>query len=165
MVAAAGDGSYAPTAYWTTPIHEYNRRIDEGFAQHLESEGVEFLQFAFRWVNCLLVREVPFELAPRLWDTYLAEGPRLKEYLIYVLAAFLLTWKETLRCAWLCDRRNEVHAFPLQEHGLSGGHYVFAKGTLGWVDYQGPGAGAQPGVCVESKLQGGKSTPRLSSPG
>lgn len=74
------------------------RRIDDGFAQHLESEGVEFLQFAFRWVNCLLVREVPFQLAPRLWDTYLAEGPRLKEYLIYVLAAFLLTWKDTLRC-------------------------------------------------------------------
>ncbi len=76
----------------------HHSRIDEGFAQHLEAEGVEFLQFAFRWVNCLVVREVPFQLAPRLWDTYLAEGPRLKEFLIYVLAAFLLQWKDTLRC-------------------------------------------------------------------
>jgi len=26
------------------------RRIDEPFTQHLESEGLEFLQFTFRWV-------------------------------------------------------------------------------------------------------------------
>ena len=41
---------------------------------HLEKEGLQFIQFAFRWVNCLLLREVPFALAVRLWDTYLAEG-------------------------------------------------------------------------------------------
>lgn len=34
----------------------------------------QFIQFAFRWVNCLLLREVPFPLAIRLWDTYLSEG-------------------------------------------------------------------------------------------
>ncbi len=27
-----------------------------------------------RWVNCLLLRELPFDLGIRLWDTYLAEG-------------------------------------------------------------------------------------------
>lgn len=43
-------------------------------AAHLEKEGLQFIQFAFRWVNCLLLREVPFALAVRLWDTYLAEG-------------------------------------------------------------------------------------------
>lgn len=43
-------------------------------AAHLEKEGLQFIQFAFRWVNCLLLREVPFSLAVRLWDTYLAEG-------------------------------------------------------------------------------------------
>ncbi len=43
-------------------------------ASHLEKEGLQFIQFAFRWVNCLLLREVPFPLAVRLWDTYLAEG-------------------------------------------------------------------------------------------
>lgn len=73
------------------------RRIDEPCAQHVDDEGVEFLQFAFRWVNCLLVREVPFPLAMRLWDTYLAEGPRMKEFLIYVLAAFVLSWAAPLR--------------------------------------------------------------------
>ena len=94
------------------------RRIEEPFSQHLESEGLEFLQFSFRcgyhrpywaygqglthlrmsrWVNCLLLREVPFALSLRLWDTYLAEGPRMKEFLVYVLAAFLLYWAPQLR--------------------------------------------------------------------
>jgi hypothetical protein len=50
-----------------------------------------------RWVNCLLIREIPFSLAMRLWDTYLAEGVRMKEYLTYVLAAFLLTWSADLK--------------------------------------------------------------------
>ena len=49
------------------------------------------------WINCLLIREVPFSLATRLWDTYLAEGSRLKGFLIYVAAAFLLSWSRPLR--------------------------------------------------------------------
>lgn len=43
-------------------------------AEHLDKEGLEFIQFSFRWVNCLLLRELPFVLGVRLWDTYLAEG-------------------------------------------------------------------------------------------
>jgi hypothetical protein len=49
---------------------------------HMEGEGIDFLQFAFRWVNCLLIREVPFAAALRLWDTYLAEGPHFNEFLV-----------------------------------------------------------------------------------
>ena len=52
---------------------------------------------ARRWVNCLLLREVPFPLAVRLWDTYVAEGARMKDFLTYVLAAFLLCWAPQLR--------------------------------------------------------------------
>lgn len=48
-------------------------------------------------MNCLLLREVPFPLAVRLWDTYVAEGGRMKEFLTYVLAAFLLCWAPQLR--------------------------------------------------------------------
>ncbi len=48
-------------------------------------------------MNCLLIREVPFGLAARLWDTYLAEGGRLKSFLVYVAAAFLLSWSPDLR--------------------------------------------------------------------
>ncbi len=48
-------------------------------------------------MNCLLLREVPFPLAVRLWDTYVAEGARMKDFLTYVLAAFLLCWAPQLR--------------------------------------------------------------------
>ena len=54
-------------------------------------------RLACRWVNCLLIREIPFTLAIRLWDTYLAEGARMRDFLTYVLAAFLLTWSAQLR--------------------------------------------------------------------
>ena len=50
------------------------RRVEEPVASHLEAEGLELVQFAFRWANCLLLRELPFSLGIRLWDTYLAEG-------------------------------------------------------------------------------------------
>jgi hypothetical protein len=30
----------------------------EPVSRHMEEQGLEFLQFAFRWFNCLLIREV-----------------------------------------------------------------------------------------------------------
>jgi len=56
----------------------------------LEAEGIDFLQFAFRWVNCLLIREVPFNAAIRLWDTYLAEGGRFSDFLVRLQLLVLL---------------------------------------------------------------------------
>lgn len=46
-------------------------RIDSGLAKHLENEGVEFMQFSFRWMNCLLMREMSVQNTIRMWDTYL----------------------------------------------------------------------------------------------
>lgn len=38
---------------------------------HLTSQNVEFMQFAFRWMNCLLMREISVQNTIRMWDTYL----------------------------------------------------------------------------------------------
>ncbi|EFN53456.1 hypothetical protein CHLNCDRAFT_25749, partial [Chlorella variabilis] len=76
---------------------ELVRRVEEPLAAHLEAEGLQFIQFAFRWVNCLLLREVPFALSIRLWDTYLCEGSQLRDFLAYTLAAFLLSWSSQLQ--------------------------------------------------------------------
>jgi len=38
---------------------------------HIERQGIEFLQFSFRWMNNLLMRELPLRCTIRLWDTYL----------------------------------------------------------------------------------------------
>lgn len=90
--------TYAQPGIQRTVFHvkELVRRVDEPVAQHLDDQEVDFLQFSFRWVNCLLIREVPFPLAARLWDTYLAEGSRLKGFLVYIAAAFLLSWSSHL---------------------------------------------------------------------
>ncbi|KAG6732318.1 hypothetical protein I3842_01G171900 [Carya illinoinensis] len=78
-------------------LKELVRRIDEPVSRHVEEQGLEFLQFAFRWFNCLLIREIPFHLVTRLWDTYLAEGDALPEFLVYIFASFLLTWSDKLQ--------------------------------------------------------------------
>ncbi|KAG4967125.1 hypothetical protein AAZX31_12G047500 [Glycine max] len=78
-------------------LKELVRRIDEPVSRHIEDQGLEFLQFAFRWFNCLLIREIPFHLITRLWDTYLAEGDALPDFLVYIFASFLLTWSDKLQ--------------------------------------------------------------------
>lgn len=73
-------------------------KIDLPLLQHLESEGVEFLQFAFRWMNCLLMRELLVPLIIRTWDTYLSELPLgFNEFHVYVCAAFLVKFSGELR--------------------------------------------------------------------
>lgn len=37
---------------------------------HFQKCEVEYLQFAFRWMNNLLMRELPLRCTIRLWDTY-----------------------------------------------------------------------------------------------
>lgn len=49
-------------------------RVDAQLHQHLERHNVQYLQFAFRWMNNLLIREIPLKCIIRLWDTYLSEG-------------------------------------------------------------------------------------------
>ena len=43
-------------------------------AAHLDSQGVEFIQFAFRWMNCLLMREISVKNTIRMWDAYLVSA-------------------------------------------------------------------------------------------
>ncbi|KAL8995036.1 MAG: hypothetical protein Q9188_006902 [Gyalolechia gomerana] len=77
-------------------LKDLTTRIDSGLAKHLENEGVEFMQFSFRWVNCLLMREVSIQCIIRMWDTYLAEEQGFSDFHLYVCAAFLVKWSDQL---------------------------------------------------------------------
>lgn len=77
-------------------LRDLTTRIDASLAKHLESEGVEFMQFSFRWMNCLLMREVSVKNTIRMWDTYMAEEQGFSEFHLYVCAAFLVKWSERL---------------------------------------------------------------------
>lgn len=71
-------------------------RVDRQLHNHLEEHGVEYLQFAFRWMNNLLMREIPLRATIRLWDTYLSERNGFSQFHCYVCAAFLRMWSKQL---------------------------------------------------------------------
>jgi hypothetical protein len=82
-------------------LRELITRIDAPLAKHLNEEGIEFIQFSFRWMNCLLMREFTVRNVIRMWDTYAvhpipnqtnkqSEGQKgFSEFHIYVCAALL----------------------------------------------------------------------------
>ncbi|KAF7458628.1 TBC domain containing protein [Cryptosporidium felis] len=105
-------------------LQDIIKRTDRQLFEHLKKQGIDFLQFAFRWMNCLLTREFPIKCVVRLWDTYIAEStlnktnklPRSSSFTsvdgfsmgnnvishfnafhAYVCAAFLLHWKNELK--------------------------------------------------------------------
>ncbi|XP_063447933.1 TBC1 domain family member 22B-like isoform X1 [Mytilus trossulus] len=65
------------------------KRINVPLYDHLEEQNVEFLQFSFRWMNNLLMREIPLRCTVRLWDTYQSELNGFADFHLYVCAAFL----------------------------------------------------------------------------
>ncbi|KAF5404783.1 hypothetical protein PHET_01742 [Paragonimus heterotremus] len=72
-------------------------RVDVNLHRHLVAHNVEFLQFAFRWMNNLLIRELPLRCIIRLWDTYMAERSGFSAFHVYVCAAFLLQFSPELQ--------------------------------------------------------------------
>uniref|UniRef100_A0A8C3YW81 TBC1 domain family member 22A n=1 Tax=Catagonus wagneri TaxID=51154 RepID=A0A8C3YW81_9CETA len=77
-------------------LEELVRRIDEQVHRHLDQHEVKFLQFAFRWMNNLLMREVPLRCTIRLWDTYQSEPDGFAHFHLYVCAAFLVRWRREI---------------------------------------------------------------------
>ncbi|XP_063302860.1 TBC1 domain family member 22A [Pelobates fuscus] len=77
-------------------LEELVSRIDEHVHRHLHQYDVEYLQFAFRWMNNLLMREVPLQCTIRLWDTYQSEPEGFSHFHLYVCAAFLVRWRKEI---------------------------------------------------------------------
>ncbi|UYV72432.1 TBC1D22B, partial [Cordylochernes scorpioides] len=77
-------------------LQELIQRIDAPLHEHLKRHSVEYLQFSFRWMNNLLMRELPLKCTIRLWDTYLAEVNGFSTFHLYVCAAFLSHWSQDL---------------------------------------------------------------------
>uniref|UniRef100_A0AAZ3RUJ4 Rab-GAP TBC domain-containing protein n=1 Tax=Oncorhynchus tshawytscha TaxID=74940 RepID=A0AAZ3RUJ4_ONCTS len=77
-------------------LEELVSRIDETVHVHMQQYEVEYLQFAFRWMNNLLMRELPLRCTIRLWDTYQAEPEGFSHFHLYVCAAFLVRWRKEI---------------------------------------------------------------------
>ncbi|XP_068163519.1 TBC1 domain family member 22A isoform X1 [Antennarius striatus] len=77
-------------------LEELVSRIDDSVHRHMHHYEVEYLQFAFRWMNNLLMRELPLRCTIRLWDTYQAEPEGFSHFHLYVCAAFLVRWRKEI---------------------------------------------------------------------
>eukprot|EP00835_Amoeboradix_gromovi_P000299 NODE_10_length_47437_cov_0.363429.p17 type:complete len:218 gc:universal NODE_10_length_47437_cov_0.363429:21535-20882(-) len=79
-------------------LKELMKRVEPALVKQLDAENVEFLQFGFRWMNCLLIREFQLPQIIRIWDTYLSEGAKdaFSNFHLYVCASFLQRFKEKI---------------------------------------------------------------------
>lgn len=93
------------------------RRINQPLHDHLEEQGLQFIQFAFRWMNCLLMRELPLIHIVRLWDTYLAMEDGFSKFHVYVCAAFLNHWADELVTLEFQDLVIKLQHLPTQDWG------------------------------------------------
>ncbi|KAK9465268.1 rab-GTPase-TBC domain-containing protein [Lipomyces arxii] len=99
-------------------LKELTQRIDSTLVRHLQQENVEFIQFSFRWMNCLLMREVSVKNTIRMWDTYMAEGPTgFSEFHLYVCAAFLVKWSAQIQTMDFQEIMMFLQSLPTQEWG------------------------------------------------
>ncbi|KAK4534565.1 hypothetical protein CDCA_CDCA02G0590 [Cyanidium caldarium] len=78
-------------------LRDLIQRVDAPLCDHLDRCGIDFMQFSFRWMNCLLVREFPFPLVLRLWDAYLSEQGAFASFHVYVCAALVERFSATLQ--------------------------------------------------------------------
>eukprot|EP00920_Eleutheroschizon_duboscqi_P026049 GHVT01064506.1.p1 GENE.GHVT01064506.1~~GHVT01064506.1.p1 ORF type:complete len:348 (+),score=16.96 GHVT01064506.1:332-1375(+) len=101
-----------------TRLREIVKRVDERLYTHLEDNGLDFLQFSFRWMNCFLMREFPIRCVIRLWDTYIAEqGEGFSTFHTYVCAVFLVYWSNQLKTMDFQQMMLFMQNFPTQEWG------------------------------------------------
>jgi len=99
-------------------LEDLMNRIDAELHSHFKSEGLLYMQFSFRWMNCLLLREVPLKAVLRLWDTYLAEETGgFENFHVYVCAVLLQTFKDKLTSMQFQEVLMFLQELPTTEWG------------------------------------------------
>ncbi|CCG84127.1 protein of unknown function [Taphrina deformans PYCC 5710] len=96
-------------------LRELTQRIDTPLVSHLESENIEFIQFSFRWMNCLLMRELSISCVTRMWDTYLSEPNGFSDFHLYVCTAFLVKFSAHLQTLEFQEIMIYIQNLPTQE--------------------------------------------------
>jgi len=63
--------------------------VDPELYLYMEKEGIEFEFFAYRWIICLLSRELSMHSLIRVWDRLLIEGDQLPNFCLCLCTALL----------------------------------------------------------------------------
>ena len=99
-------------------LEELVQRIDGNLWEHLQDTGIQFMQFAFKWMNCLLLREFNLRCVIRLWDTYISESPSgFEDFHVYVCAAFLCQFSNQLQDMGFDELFGFMQEVPTDEWG------------------------------------------------
>jgi TBC1 domain family member 2 len=98
-------------------LQELVNRIDRDLCDHFDSVGIQFMQFAFKWMNCLLLREFNLRCVIRLWDTYISEenGSGFEDFHVYVCAAFLCQFSSQLQEMQFDELFQFMQAVPTED--------------------------------------------------
>jgi TBC1 domain family member 2 len=79
------------------------RVVDPPLAAHLEAEGCHAMQFAFRWISVLMLREFRLPLVVKLWDALLGQVDGFGSFLVYLSAALIVNWRDELLAMEFAD--------------------------------------------------------------
>mmetsp|Transcript_2914 Transcript_2914/g.4025 ORF Transcript_2914/g.4025 Transcript_2914/m.4025 type:complete len:432 (+) Transcript_2914:37-1332(+) len=78
-------------------LEELIRRTDTELHSHFTENNIEF-NFTFRWMNNLLMRELPLRAIIRMWDTCLSEDRNgFEDFHVFICAAFLKHFSQDIR--------------------------------------------------------------------
>ena len=108
--------------------------------QHITKNGIEVIHFAFRWMNCLLVRELPHRCVLRLFDTYLSEEDGFNDFHVYVCAAFLNSFSSKLIKLEHDGILEFLTHIPAEEISQSGVELMLSQAHVWRELYKGSGA-------------------------
>ena len=86
-----------------TMLNVIMSRVDPNLSKWIYSEGIQYFEFAFRWMNCLLVREFDPKHLFHIWDTYISNLPKLEENQVFLCAAMLEKFADQLIGLPHCD--------------------------------------------------------------
>ena len=65
-------------------------KCDKELVDQLEENDIQVFHFGFRWIFCLLLREMPMLLSIKLIDFYLVEDMNPSKLCVYLAAILLL---------------------------------------------------------------------------
>ena len=123
-------------------LRELVHRIDEPLVVHLEAAGAEFHTFAFRWMNCLLLRELPLRLMIRLWDTYIAEARNsiadgFNAFHVFVCAQLLLKFSARLKQMKFEELTQFLKALPTRDWTVADVEELLSQAYVYRVSFEG----------------------------
>lgn len=99
-------------------LNKMKKLIDQADSEalaYLNEMDIDFMDFAYRWVNCYLMREFNIYHIIFMWDTYFAEEDGFSQFHCYVCAALFLFFKNDIKTMNYQDTMLFLQNLPTKE--------------------------------------------------